>query len=104
MRFASGELRTALTSSRAARMGAMLQRRGLQEMRDRLDTESQGGAALLGLGGTVIVAHGASTARAVNAACALAASLTTGNITERVRQRLGGATDRRPAHFLRRDR
>jgi glycerol-3-phosphate acyltransferase PlsX len=104
MRFVSGELQTALTSNRAARVGALLQRRGLREMRDRLDAESYGGAALLGLGGTVIVAHGASTARAVSAACALAANLTGGNITERVRQRLGTPPDRRPAHFLRRDR
>jgi phosphate acyltransferase len=104
MRFATGELRTALTSTRAARMGAMLQRRGLRDMRDRLDAESYGGAALLGLGGTIVIAHGASTARAVSSACSLAASLTRGNITERVRQRLGPAADRRPAHFLRRDR
>lgn len=104
MRFATGELRTALTSTRAARMGALLQRRGLREMRDRLDAESYGGAALLGLGGTVVIAHGASTARAVSSACALAASLTRGNITEKVRQRLGPAAERRPAHFLRRDR
>jgi glycerol-3-phosphate acyltransferase PlsX len=102
--FASSELRTALTATRAARMGAMLQRRGLREMRERLDAESYGGAALLGLGGTVVIAHGASTARAVTSACKLAASLTQGNIAEKVRQRLGPAADRRPAHFLRRDR
>jgi phosphate acyltransferase len=101
MRFAAGEMRAALTSSRAARAGALLQRRGLREMRDRLDAETYGGAALLGLGGTVVIAHGASTARAVASACALAASLTRGNMTERVRQRLGPVTDRR---FLRRDR
>jgi glycerol-3-phosphate acyltransferase PlsX len=82
----------------------MLQRRGLREMRERLDAESYGGAALLGLGGTVVIAHGASTARAVSSACKLAASLTQGNIAEKVRQRLGPAADRRPAHFLRRDR
>jgi phosphate acyltransferase len=104
MRFATSELRTALTSTRAARMGALLQRRGLRDMRDRLDAESYGGAALLGLGGTVVIAHGASTARAVSSACSLAASLTRGNITERVRQRLGTSAERRPAHFLRRDR
>jgi phosphate acyltransferase len=104
MRFATSELRTALTSTRAARMGALLQRRGLRDMRERLDAESYGGAALLGLGGTVVIAHGASTARAVSSACSLAASLTRGNITERVRQRLGTSTERRPAHFLRRDR
>jgi hypothetical protein len=34
----------------------------------------------------------------------LAANLARGNITEKVRQRLGPAAERRPAHFLRRDR
>jgi glycerol-3-phosphate acyltransferase PlsX len=104
MRFAAAELRSTLTSTRAARMGALLQRRGLRELRDRLDAESYGGAALLGLGGTVVIAHGASTARAVSAACALAASLTRGNITEKIRERIGHVPDRRPSHLLRRDR
>jgi glycerol-3-phosphate acyltransferase PlsX len=101
MRFASGELRGALTSTRTARLGAVLQRRGLRELRNRLDAESYGGAALLGMGGTVVIAHGASTARAVSAACALAANLSRGDITEKVRQRIGPQPERR---FLRRDR
>ena len=85
-------------------MGALLQRRGLRELSARLDAESYGGAALLGLGGTVVIAHGASTARAVTAACELAANLTRGDITERVKERIGVTEPRRPTHFLRRDR
>jgi phosphate acyltransferase len=101
MRFAAGELRSALTSSRTARLGALLQRRGLRELGQRLDTESYGGAALLGLGGTVVIAHGASTARAVSAACALAANLARGDIIEKIKQRIGPQPERR---FLRRER
>jgi glycerol-3-phosphate acyltransferase PlsX len=101
MRFASAELRTALSGTRSAKIGAMLQRRGLRELRERMDTEAYGGAALLGMGGTVVIAHGASTARAVSSACALAASLARGDITERIRQRIGPQPERR---FLRRDR
>jgi phosphate acyltransferase len=104
MRFAAGELRTALTSTRSARLGAALQRRGLRELRQRLEPETYGGAALLGLGGTVVIAHGASTARAVTAACALAADLTRGDITEKIKERIGVSEQRRTAHFLRRDR
>jgi phosphate acyltransferase len=105
MRFAAGELRTALTSTRSARLGAVLQRRGLRELRLRLEPETYGGAALLGLGGTVVIAHGASTARAVTAACALAADLTRGDITEKIKERIGVSEQRRTAaHFLRRDR
>jgi glycerol-3-phosphate acyltransferase PlsX len=101
MRFAAGELRSALTSTRTARLGALLQRRGLRELGQRLDTESYGGAALLGLGGTVVIAHGASTARAVSAACALAANLARGDIIEKIKQRIGPQPERR---FLRRER
>jgi phosphate acyltransferase len=101
MRFAAGELRSALTSTRTARLGALLQRHGLRELNQRLDTESYGGAALLGLGGTVVIAHGASTARAVSAACALAANLARGDIIEKIKQRIGPQPERR---FLRRER
>lgn len=106
MRFAAGELRTALTSTRAAKVGAMLQRRGLRELSHRLEPETYGGAALLGMGGTVVIAHGASTARAVTAACALAANLTRGDITERVKERIGvkEREPRRAPHILRRER
>jgi len=104
MRFAAGELRTALTGTRTARIGTLLQRRGLRELSARLDADTYGGAALLGLGGTVVIAHGASTARAVTAACALAANLSRGDITEKIRERIGPAAERRAAHFLRRDR
>jgi glycerol-3-phosphate acyltransferase PlsX len=104
MRFAAAELRAALTGTRAARVGALLQRRGLRELSARLDAESYGGAALLGLGGTVVIAHGASTARAVTAACVLAANLSRGDITEKIKGRIGPVAERRAAHFLRRDR
>ena len=97
MRFAAAELRAALTGTRAARVGALLQRRGLRELSARLDAETYGGAALLGLGGTVVIAHGASTARAVTAACALAANLSRGDITEKIKARIGPAAERRGA-------
>jgi len=101
IKFAAVELRGAVTSSRMARMGALLQRRGLRELSHRLDADSYGGAALLGLGGTVVIAHGASTARAITAACVLAADLAKGEITEKITQRLPAPRER---HFLRRDR
>ena len=53
------------------------------------------------MGGTVVIAHGASTARAVSSACALAANLSRGDITDRIRQRIGPQPERR---FRRRDR
>ncbi|HTT53256.1 MAG TPA: phosphate acyltransferase PlsX [Streptosporangiaceae bacterium] len=98
-RFAADQLRSALQGSRAARLGAAFQRRTFRELRGRMDSESYGGAALLGLEGTVVIAHGASTARGITSACLLAADLSQGQITEKIRERLGHG---RGAHFLRR--
>jgi phosphate acyltransferase len=97
--FFARQLREALAGSGTARIGTLLQRRGLRELAERMDSETYGGAALLGLEGTVVVAHGAATARAAAAACVLAADLARGQITEKIRQRLGPA---RGGHFLRR--
>jgi phosphate acyltransferase len=103
VRFAAAELRAAVTGTRAARIGTLLQRRGLRELASRLDADSYGGAVLLGLAGTVVIAHGASTARAVTSACLLAADLARGQIIEKITQRLGpGRSAGRGGHFLRR--
>ena len=92
--FAAGQLRVAMGGSRAARLGALLQRRGLHELAERLDSDSYGGAALLGLEGNVVIAHGAATARGISSACVLAAGLASGQITEKIRERLGAAPRR----------
>ena len=97
--FAGRQLREALTSSRSARVGAMFQRRGLRELSERLDTETYGGAALLGMEGTVVITHGAAGARGAAAAIRLAADLSSAGITEKIRERFG---PQRTSHFLRR--
>jgi glycerol-3-phosphate acyltransferase PlsX len=97
--FAARQLREAIGGSRSARLGALLQRRGLRELSERLDAETYGGAALLGLEGTVVIAHGAVTARGAAAAVKLAADLAGAGITEKIRERLGPV---RGGHFLRR--
>ena len=97
--FATEQMRAALTGSAAARFGALFQRRGLRDLVGRMDAETYGGAALLGLEGTVVIAHGASTAKGVMSACRLAADLAKGQITEKIKERFGPSRDR---HFLRR--
>ena len=97
--FATEQMRAVLTGSAAARFGALFQRRGLRDLVGRMDAETYGGAALLGLEGTVVIAHGASTAKGVTSACRLAADLANGHITEKIRERFGSGRDR---HFLRR--
>jgi glycerol-3-phosphate acyltransferase PlsX len=97
--FTAMQFRSALGSSRTSRLGAMLARKELRDLHDRFDPETYGGAALLGLEGTVVIAHGSSTLRGAAAACRLASEMTSGQITERIKERLGPG---RQSHFLRR--
>ncbi|MEU8797184.1 phosphate acyltransferase PlsX [Spirillospora sp. NPDC048819] len=88
IRTAFAEVRDAMTSTPAGRMGALLQRRRLHDLRDRLDPDTYGGGVLLGLNGTVVIAHGASHARAITSACELAHRLAAGRIVERIREQV----------------
>ncbi len=97
--FAARQLSEVIGGSMSARIGAMLQRRSLRELTERLDAETYGGAALLGLEGTVVIAHGAVQAKGAAAACVLAAELASGQVADKIRERLGPA---RGSHFLRR--
>jgi glycerol-3-phosphate acyltransferase PlsX len=97
VRFAVDQLRQITAASPAARLGAMLQRRKLREFAELVDSETYGGAVLLGLSGTVVIAHGASRARGVTSACLLAADLEQRQITEKIKERVGSGR-----HFLRR--
>ncbi|HEX9064670.1 MAG TPA: phosphate acyltransferase PlsX [Streptosporangiaceae bacterium] len=97
--FTAAQFRAAIGASRTSRLGALLQRKHLRGLHGRFDAETYGGAALLGLEGTVVIAHGASTERGAAAACELAAGLARGRTAERIRERLGS---HRQGHFLRR--
>jgi phosphate acyltransferase len=97
--FTAEQMRAAVAGSATGRFGTLFQRRALRELKGRMDAETYGGAALLGLEGTVVIAHGASTAKGITSACRLAADLAHGQITEKIRERLGPG---RGGHFLRR--
>ncbi|MET7331545.1 phosphate acyltransferase PlsX [Nonomuraea sp. NPDC005650] len=84
VRYAFSELRQAVTDSRLARLGAAMQRSRIRELRRRLDPEAYGGAVLLGLNGTVVIAHGSSRADGISAACKLAADLSSAGIVARI--------------------
>ena len=57
-----------LTGSLLGKLGALLARGALRRVRSRIDDSEYGGAALLGLAGVEIVAHGKSTANAIQSA------------------------------------
>ncbi|MEV8630521.1 phosphate acyltransferase PlsX [Streptosporangium sp. NPDC051023] len=94
VRYAFTELRETIQESTAARIGGLLQRKRIRQLQRRLDPEVHGGAVLLGLNGTVVIAHGASQAKGVSAACVLAAELARHGVVTRIGERL--ATSHRP--------
>ncbi|WP_283139045.1 phosphate acyltransferase PlsX [Rhizohabitans arisaemae] len=84
VRYALAELRESIDESALARFGAALQRRRLRELYQRMDPETHGGAVLLGLNGTVVIAHGRSRAKGIASACLLAQALVDERILERI--------------------
>ena len=72
---------------------------GCASSSERLDAETYGGAALLGLEATVVIAHGAVRRAGRRGRLRLACDLSAAGITEQIRERLGPA---RGGHFLRR--
>lgn len=94
VRYAFAELKDSVSDSRLARFGALMQRARLRELAQRLDSEAYGGAVLLGLNGTVVIAHGASKAPAVSAACELAVTLSRRGTVPRIGERV--ASTHRP--------
>lgn len=83
-----GWVRKALTSTPLARLGALLARPALGQLRDRVDPARYGAMPLLGVGGTVLVGHGSADARAVKNALLRAQALVQGGLIPRVRAAL----------------
>lgn len=88
VRYAFDELRQAIGGSPLARLGAFMQRTRLRELSRRLDAEAYGGAVLLGLNGTVVIAHGASKAKGISAACRLGADLAAAGLVAGIGERV----------------
>jgi len=64
-----GALKAAATTSLAARIGALLLRPKIREIRGRMDYREYGGAPVLGVRGVSFVGHGRTDAKAVVSAC-----------------------------------
>lgn len=65
-------LRAEVTSSLSRKLAALVLRPAFRSMRNKLDYAEIGGAPLLGVNGAVIIAHGRSTARAIESAISVA--------------------------------
>lgn len=65
-------IRDVIGGSPVAKLGGLLAKRQLMRLRSEIDPNTTGGAAMLGLRGVSVVAHGSSNAEGVAAAIALA--------------------------------
>ena len=74
MELLMGELRSAAATSWRGRLGGLLIRPAARKVRDSLDYRAHGAAPLLGLDGSVFIAHGTSDAFAIASALRSAAA------------------------------
>ena len=81
-------LREALRSNIVASFGALLARRSIETLRQRIDPRRVNGGVFLGLNGTVVKSHGSADATGVAAAVALAAKLAQSGYRGRMAERL----------------
>ncbi|HET9737460.1 MAG TPA: phosphate acyltransferase PlsX [Solirubrobacteraceae bacterium] len=86
-----GAVRGAATSSLRGRLGGLLLRPALRELRDELDPEMAGGAVLLGLRRLAVVPHGSFGERGFARAIEVAARGVREDVVGRTHERLAAA-------------
>jgi glycerol-3-phosphate acyltransferase PlsX len=79
-------LKAGLTKTLWRRMAAMLMRPAFNDIRQRVDASEYGGAPLLGVNGTCIIAHGNSTPKAIKNAIHMAKRFIAERVTERIQE------------------
>jgi glycerol-3-phosphate acyltransferase PlsX len=87
-------LRDELNGRRLSRVGAALSRPAFRRFRRRVDYAEYGGAPLLGVSRVTIVAHGRSSARAIESGIIMAARLVDERVIERLAEGLSGSGTR----------
>jgi phosphate acyltransferase len=83
-RFFAATLRSTLTSTSVAKLGAVIASGALKEMKARLDPSSVNGGPLLGLNGVVVKSHGGADAAGFANAIKMAADLAGSDYTARM--------------------
>jgi glycerol-3-phosphate acyltransferase PlsX len=82
------ELRSTLTAKLRYKLAAMVLRPALLKMRDRMDPATYGGVPLIGVNGFVMIAHGASDARAIKNALRAASEGASSGMLDTIRTTL----------------
>lgn len=91
-----GSLRKEMTSSLINKLAAAVLRPALRRMAKRLDYTEYGGAALLGVNGLAVKAHGKSNARAVISAVRVARQMAQQQLLELIRTGIAGVSSGEP--------
>lgn len=87
-------LKTELTKNPKRQLGALLAKGAFRTIKQRTDPESHGGAPLLGLNGTVVIAHGSSGDRAIMNAIGQAAKAFRNRVNDSIAREIGLALTR----------
>ena len=77
-------MKDAFSKNWRTKLGYLLVKPGIEEMKKRMDYEEYGGAPLLGINGVVIISHGSSKARATKNAIRVAAESVTHHTNEQI--------------------
>ena len=77
-------LKSEVEKSSLSKLGAILMRGAFSSLKKRLSYDEYGGAPLLGVGGTAVIAHGRSNAKAVSNALRVAAQLASEKVNEHI--------------------
>jgi glycerol-3-phosphate acyltransferase PlsX len=86
-------LKEAFTRDHRSKLGYLLLKPSLAQLKHKMDYAEYGGAPLLGVNGTCIIAHGASSAKAIKNAIGLAERLLTHQINTHIQEDLAANGD-----------
>ena len=82
-------LREEIPKTTAGKVGGLLIRNGVRQLRNRIDWREFGGAPLLGIDGVAVVAHGRSDARAIKNAIRVTRDAVQNQLVGKIRAEVG---------------
>lgn len=92
-KFLLAELKGALMSSLKGKIAALLVKKALYAIKDKLSGDERGGAILLGIKGVVLIGHGATSVEAVKNGTLAAARAVRSDLVERVAGSMAGIVE-----------
>lgn len=89
--FLFSNLRDEIPKTLSGKVGGLLIRPGVRQIRDRIDWREFGGAPLLGIEGVAVIAHGRSDARAIKNAIRVTRDAVQNQLVGKIRAEVGKA-------------